>query len=489
MFRDRSEESPLSTDVGFRSERGPILISLMVTTALVAIDATVLATAVPTITKDLGGFALFPWLFSVYLLAQAVTVPIYAKLSDVVGRKPIILIGIAVFVIGSILCGVAWSMPALIAFRALQGIGAGAVQPMSITIVGDIYTLAERAKTQGYIASVWGISSVIGPTLGGLFSQLGIWRAVFFINVPLGVIAAVLLIRSFHEVIEKTKHTIDYLGGILLAAALTLLILAVLEGGQAWAWNSPQSIGAFVGGGILLAAFFAAERRAVEPVLPLSLLSRRLLGTTTLVSLGVGAIIIGLTAYVPTYLEGSLGVPPLAAGLALAAFTVGWPVAASVSGRFYLRIGFRNTTLIGSGAVVAGALMLAVFAGTPSVAIVAVACFVIGLGMGLAAVASLIAAQSSVAWNERGVVTGANLFARSIGSAVGVAIFGAIANAIFESGGSSPVPAEAITAGSAAVFVAVLIAAVATAAAVLGMPRTPVAARDRGGPQPDAAPA
>ena len=464
----------VTTAVGFRSERGPILISLMVTTGLVAIDATVLATAVPTITKDLGDFALFPWLFSVYLLAQAVTVPIYAKLSDVFGRKPIILIGIALFLVGSILCGFAWSMPALIAFRAVQGLGAGAVQPMSITIVGDIYTVAERARTQGYLASVWGISSVVGPTLGGLFSQFGIWRGVFFINIPLCIIAGWMLIRSFHESIEKREHKIDYLGAVLLTVSLTLLILAVLEGGQAWAWNSPQSIGAFVIGGLVLAAFVLVERRAAEPILPLWVFSRRLLLTTTLIGLGVGAALIGLTSYVPNYLQGTIGVAPIVAGLALAALTIGWPISAAFAGRFYLRIGFRSTALIGIAVVLIGAIGLTLFVSTPSVVIVAVSCFIIGLGMGLVAVPSLIAAQSSVPWNERGVVTGTNMFARSIGSAVGVAIFGAIANAIFGAGDAASLSPSTIEAGTGAVFLAVLVVVVATVAAAIAMPRTTV---------------
>jgi EmrB/QacA subfamily drug resistance transporter len=471
----------VTTNVGFRSERGPILISLMVTTGLVAIDATVLATAIPTITKELGDFALFPWLFSVYLLAQAVTVPIYAKLSDTIGRKPIILIGIALFLLGSILCGFAWSMPALIAFRAVQGLGAGAVQPMSITIVGDIYTVAERARVQGYIASVWGISSVVGPTLGGLFSQFGVWRGVFFVNIPLCVIAGWMLVRHLHETIEKREHRIDYLGAVLLASSLTLLILAVLEGGQAWAWNSWQSIGSFAVGGLILIAFVFVERRAAEPILPLWVFSRRLLLTTTLVGLGVGVILIGLTSYVPTYLEGSLGVSPIAAGLALAALTLGWPLAATFCGRFYLRIGFRATTLLGVSLVLVGAIVLAVFASEPNIMVVAVACFIIGLGMGLGAVSSLIAAQASVPWNERGVVTGTNMFARSIGSAIGVAVFGAIANAIFGPGEAADIPTASMIAGSAAVFLAVLVVVVATLAATLAMPPTPV---ERSEPQP-----
>jgi len=459
----------------------------MVTTALVAIDATVLATAVPTITKDLGDFALFPWLFSVYLLAQAVTVPVYAKLSDTFGRKPIILVGIALFLLGSILCGFAWSMPALIAFRAVQGLGAGAVQPMSITIVGDIYSVAERARVQGYIASVWAVSSVIGPTLGGLFSQLGIWRAVFFVNIPLCLIAGWMLIRAFHESVEKRAHRSDYLGSVLLTVSLTLLILAVLEGGQAWAWNSWQSIGAFTVGGLVLVAFALVERRAPEPVLPPWVFSRRLLLTTTLVGLGVGAVLIGLTSYVPTYLEGSLGVQPLVAGLALAALTLGWPLTASIAGRFYLRIGFKRTTLIGIGIVLVGAAVLAVTASTPSVVVVALSCFVIGAGMGLSAVPSLIAAQSSVEWNERGVVTGTNLFARSIGSAVGVAIFGAIANSIFGKGDAASLSPEVIIAGSTAVFVAVLVVVVGTVLAALSMPPTPIAAHERPVAGPEAA--
>ncbi|MFC0681733.1 MDR family MFS transporter [Lysobacter korlensis] len=458
------------SNVGFRSERGPILIALMVTTGLVAIESTILATAVPSIVDDLGGFAEFPWLFSVYLLAQAVSVPIYAKLSDTLGRKPIILFGVGVFLVASILCGVAWSMPALIAFRALQGLGAGAVLPMAITIAGDIYTVAERAKTQGYLASVWAASSVVGPTLGGVFSEFLSWRWIFFVNLPLGALAIWLLVANFREKVVPQRHKVDYLGSLLLMVSLSLLILAALEGGQAWAWNSPQSIGAFAIGGILLAAFFAVERRAAEPVLPLGIFRRRLILTTTLISLGVGAILMGLTSYVPTYLEGTIGVSPLVSGLALAALTLGWPISATLSGRLYLNIGFRSTALLGMTIVVAATILLAATASTPSVAIVAVSCFIAGLGMGLVATPTLIAAQSSVQWSERGVVTGTNMFSRSVGSAVGVAIFGALANAIF-AGSTSEVPAPALVeAASSRVFTAVAIAAVATVAAAIAMP-------------------
>lgn len=457
-------------DVGFRSERGPILIALMLTTGLVAIDSTIVATAVPSIVHDVGGFSSFPWLFSAYMLAQAVSVPVYAKLSDMVGRKPIVLAGIGLFLLGSILCGVAVTMPALIAFRVIQGLGAGAVQPMAITIAGDIYTLAERAKVQGYLASVWAISSVVGPTLGGVFSSLGIWRGIFLINIPLCLLAGWMLVRTFHENIERARHRIDYTGASLLTGSMTLVILGALEGGQAWAWDSPLSVGTFALGAFLFAAFLVVERRAAEPVLPLWVVSRRLLLTTTLVSFGVGAIILGLTSYVPTFLEGAQSVSPVLAGLALAALTIGWPISASQSGRLYLRIGFRATAVIGILIAVAGAAVLALTAYTPSVVLVAVSCFVVGLGLGLVATPTLIAAQSSVEWNERGVVTGTNLFARSIGSALGVAVFGAVANAIYAGAPNAAGHPQAIVPASAAVFLAVLIGAVLTVVAVVAMP-------------------
>lgn len=454
--------------VGFRSKRGPILIALMLSTGLVAIDSTIVATAVPSIVEDIGGFSSFPWLFSAYLLAQAVSVPVYAKLSDVLGRKPIILSGIGLFLLGSILCGLAWSMPALIAFRVLQGLGAGAVQPVSITIAGDIYTLAERAKVQGYLASVWAISSVVGPTLGGIFASLEIWRWIFLINIPLCLLAGWMLVRTFHEDVQKTRHRIDYLGALLLTTSLSLLILGALEGGHAWAWDSAISIAVFAIGAVLLGAFLLVERKAAEPVLPPWVVSRRLLATTALVSFGVGAVMLGLTSYVPTFLEGAIQTSPILAGLALAALTLGWPLSASQAGRFYLRIGFRTTALIGISITVIGTAVLALTASTPNVLLVAVACFIVGLGLGLVATPTLIAAQSSVDWNERGVVTGTNLFSRSIGSSIGVAVFGAVANAIYaNSGGPDP---QSTVSASMAVFLAVLVAAVLTVAAVIAMP-------------------
>jgi MFS family permease len=444
----------------------------MLSTGLVAIDATIVATAVPSIVHDVGGFTSFPWLFSAYLLAQAVSVPVYAKLSDVVGRKPIILVGIGLFLLGSILCGVAWSMPALIAFRVLQGLGAGAVQPMAITIAGDIYSLTERAKVQGYLASVWAVSSVVGPTLGGVFSALGMWRGIFLVNIPLCLLAGWMLLRTFHENVDRASHKVDYLGAGLLTASLTLIILGALEGGQAWGWTSAISVAVFAGGALLFAVFILVERRAAEPVLPPWVVSRRLLATTALISFGVGAVMLGLTSYVPTFLEGSLSTSPILAGLALAALTIGWPISASQSGRLYLRIGFRKTAMIGITITVIGTAVLALTASAPSVLLVAASCFIVGLGLGLVATPSLIAAQSSVDWNERGVVTGTNLFARSIGSSIGVAVFGAVANTIYSGAPSGHADPHTVVSASGAVFLAVLASAILTVVAVIAMPAT-----------------
>lgn len=464
--------------IGFRSARGPVLAALMLATGLIAIDATILATAVPSIVRDLGSYQQFPWLFSVYLLAQAVSVPIYSRFADTVGRKPIILLGIALFLLGSILCGFAWNMPSLIAFRIIQGLGAGAVAPMAMTIVGDIYTVAERAKVQGYIASVWAISSVVGPALGGVFAQLDAWRWIFWVNIPLCLIAGWMLLRKYHEQKQTVRHRIDYAGAVLLTVGLTGLILGMLEGGNAWAWLSIQSALCFGVGILALVGFAFVERRVAEPIVDLRLAARPLILTTTIVSLGVGALMIGVTSFAPAYLEGSIGIAPLLSGLAVAALTLGWPLAAANAGRLYLRIGFRRTTLIGMGITTLAAIALALVSPWPNPFTIAGVAFLLGFGLGWSAAPTLIAAQASVGWGERGAVTGMNAFARSAGSAVGVAVFGAISNTVIAQGRGPDDPGTIIHA-SVWVFVAVAVTAVLTLLAAAFMPKD--SAADRSG--------
>ena len=455
--------------IGFRSERGPILAAVMLSTALVAVDSTIIATAVPSVVRDIGGFAEFPWIFSVYLLAQAVSVPVYGKLSDLFGRKPVVLWGIGLFLVGSIMCGAAWNIWLLIAFRVVQGLGAGAIQPTTITIVGDLYSVRERAKVQGYVASVWGIASVVGPTLGGVFSEYVSWRWIFFVNIPLCLLAATMIGRRFHEKVERGRPVIDYRGAALLTAGLTLLILGVLEGGQAWAWDSPASLAVLGIGVLLLVAFGFAERTAVQPVLPLWVFNRRLLVVSGQLAVGVGAILLGLSSYVPTYAQDVLGTGPLVAGFALAALTLGWPISASQAGKLYLRFGFRTCALLGTSVVLIGSALLLALGAHSSVFEVGLFCLVIGLGMGLTAAPTLIAAQSSVGWAERGVVTANNIFLRSLGSSLGVAVFGAIANAAI---GPGPVTAGHLTTAVHRIFIGIVVVAVLMVALAALMPAT-----------------
>jgi EmrB/QacA subfamily drug resistance transporter len=451
-------------------------VALMMASGLVAMNQTIVATAVPSVVADLGGFAEFPWLFSVYLLAQAVSTPVFGRLSDVHGRRSVMLAGIGLFLLSSVLCAVAWSMPALIVFRALQGLGAGAIQPMGATIAGDVYSLAERAKVQGYLASVWGVCSVLGPALGGVLSEYATWRWIFWINVPLGLLAVVLLRRNFHENVERRPGAFDYAGAALLGAGCSLLVLGLLEGGQAWAWTSTPSFASFTGAVLLLIAFASVERRAAAPVAPLWLFTRRLLVAANMVALAVGAIVLGLTAYVPTFAQGVLGAGPIQAGLALGALTLGWPVTAGLAGRLYLRIGFRWTGLLGSVLAVTGTVLVTVAADARSLVLLSGAALVTGLGMGLIASPTLIAAQSSVGWADRGTVTGTNMFMRSLGSALAVAVLGAVANAVLAGG---PATGQALADASVTVFGCVVLVAVAMVGALALLPggRTPVVPR------------
>jgi MFS family permease len=453
------------SDIGLRSERGPILLAVMLSTALVALDATIVATAVPSIVHDLGGFAQFPWLFSVYLLTQAATVPVNGKLADLFGRKPLMYYGIAVFLLGSLLCGAAWSMPVLILARGLQGLGAGAVQPIGMTVIGDIYSLRERAKVQGYVASVWGISSVVGPTLGGVFSQLLSWRFIFWVNLPLCLLAAWML-RRFAERVERRRARVDYPGALLLTLSTTLIVLGLLEGGQAWAWGAWQTPVVFGSAALLMVAFLLVERAVAEPVLPLWVFTSRRLVVTGAISFLVGGLVLGLSSYVPTLGQEVVGASAIMSGFALAALSLGWPVAAAVSGRLYLSVGFRATGLLGIALSVVGALVLVVVDPGGPLWRIALACGLVGFGMGWVASPALVVAQSSVAWGARGVATATNMFARSVGSAVGVAAFGAVVNAAT---GGHPTPAT-LGAGVHRVFVGILAITVAIGLLELLMP-------------------
>jgi len=469
-----------STESATEAEhRGAVVGALMLSVGLAAIDATIVATAVPQIVADLGGFSLFPWIFSIYLLTNAVTVPIYGRLSDIVGRKPVLLFGIAGFLVGSVLCAIAWSMVALIVFRGVQGLAAGAILPTTTTIVGDLYSPAERGRIQGYISSVWGATAIIGPAVGGLFAQYWTWRGIFWLNLPVGLGAAWLIQRYLHERVERRRHQIDYSGAFTLTLSCSLLILALLEGGVSWAWSSTVSIALFALAAVLLAVFVWIERRVAEPILPLWVFRHRTLVAGNLAGLAIGAILIGQSPYVPTYAQRVVGVGAVVAGFAMAAMTIGWPIAATLAPRVYLRIDFRRTALLGGTITIFGCLLLALFVDADSgVWRVAVASFVLGVGMGFASVSTVVAVQSVVGWGRRGVVTGSNMFIRTLGSAVGIAVFGSIVNSRLAHKRRTP---EAIYHAVHGVFVALVVVAVLGLAAELLLPRRVVPLEDLGG--------
>lgn len=457
-------------DVGLRSERGPVLLGIMIATFLIAIESTILSTSIPTIVDELGGFDLFPWLFSVYLLAQAVATPICGKLADTFGRKPIIIVGIIGFILTSVLCACAWDMSSLIAGRALQGIAAGAIMPTTLTVIGDIYTVRERGRVQGYTASVWAISAVMAPTLGGLFVQYASWRWIFWVNIPVGLIALWLLWSRYHEKYEYHPRRPDVLGAVLLSGGLVLTVLAVLEGGRTWQWNSWELPMILIAAAVLFIALGFVEFRATDPIIAPWVLRDPIIMTTSIASLLVGIVLIGLVTYVPVFLEVAAGTTPLIAGLSMAAINIGWATTSTTSARFYLRFGFRATAALGGALTVIFSGLGVIFALSPAAPLTALACLGTGLGLGLVATPTLIFAQSSVDLRRRGVVSGFNQLSRAIGSSLGVAALGAVANGVI--GGRDDDDAAVMHEAGLAVFVGIAVAAALLFVAGLLIPRT-----------------
>jgi multidrug resistance protein len=401
----------------------------MVTMALSAMDNTIVATAIPQVVRDLGGFSLFSWVFSAYLLTQTVTIPVYGKLADLWGRKPILIAGTVVFLVGSALCASAWSMVSLIAFRGLQGVGAGSIMATVNTLAGDLYDLKERGRVQGWLSSMWGVSAVVGPTLGGSLAQYVSWRWIFVINLPLGVLAISLIARFLHEQVTRTRHRIDALGAAATLVAAGALVFGLLQGGVAWGWLSAPSIAVFAVAVAATAAAVVTERRAPEPIMPPWFWRRRVLAGSGIGAFGLGLLVIGPSTFLPTYGQEVLGLGAVAAGAVLATMSIGWPLASSQSARLFLRIGFRDTAAIGTGFALLGVAAFVLAPDPAPVWLPVVSTLVLGFGLGLLSVCTVVGPQSTVAWGQRGVVTGAVMFSRYLGQSLGAAIFGAIFNA------------------------------------------------------------
>lgn len=410
------------------TERKLILTGVLLATFLAAIEGTVTGPAGPAIVGDFQGMQWLSWIFTAYLLAMAVTTPIFGKLSDLVGRKPVFIGGAVVFLAGSLLCGISGSMEQLIIFRGIQGIGAGALIPMTFTIIGDIYSMKERAKTQGLLSSVWGISSLVGPLLGGYVVDYLSWRWVFVFNLPFGLLSILFISRYLKEEKIRRKTKIDVAGVLLFAAGMGALLFGLTTGGQSLAWNSPLLLTILFAAAVLLVVFLFVERRAPEPMLPLELFSIRNIAVSTGANLLVSTLIIGLSTYVPLWVQGVFGKSAALSGLLLAPMSVGWMLGSIAGGRMILRAGSRRTGMLGLSLIAIAAVGLTMMNGESRQLLLLILMLCCGIGFGYASTVFTIIAQSSVQHEQRGASTALNTFTRSLGQTVGVAIFGSWLN-------------------------------------------------------------
>lgn len=414
-------------------KRPLILASVMLGMFLAAIEATIVATAMPSIVSDLGGFSLYSWVFSAYLLTNAATVLVFGKLADLFGRKPIFVIGVSIFLTGSTLAGFSTSMGMLIFTRFIQGIGAGALMPIATTIVGDIYNREERAKIQGYLSAVWGISAVSGPLLGGFFVDILDWRYVFWMNIPLGLLAMLGIVIFLKENIDKKTERVDYFGSILMMITVSILMIILVEGGTGIPWNSFFMFGLI---SISIASFILLIKQqqiSMQPMIPIELWNYRLILMANLTSLTTGMITIGVTSYLPAFVQGVMGKSATVAGFTLTTMSIGWPIASTISGRLLLRIGYRSTSLIGGLFLVIGSLLFIFLTPAKGPVWAGFGSFFIGVGMGMTSTAFIVGIQTSVNWEIRGIATSANVFMRSLGSALGVALLGGLLNSYIQS--------------------------------------------------------
>lgn len=426
---DPAEADPAEAPSG--RPKSVVVAALMLTMGLVALDGAIVSTAVPRIVGDLGGFSVFSWIFAGYVLAGTVTLPVYGKLSDTHGRKPVLLIGISLFLLGSLLCAAAWNMAALVAFRVLQGLGGGALQGTVQTLAADLYPLRDRPRIQSRMTVVWATSAVGGPAVGGVIATYADWRWIFLLNLPLALAALVVIVRHLTEPLRPPgrRGRVDWAGALAVFACGGVLLFALVEGGVAWPWLSAPSLGLLTTGALLAALVVRVERRAEEPILPGWVWRRRTIAAVNLAMAALGLLMAAPQVFMPTYAQTVLGLDAVNAGLVASAMTLTWPVTASLAQHVYRRIGFRDTaaTGVGTAAVVLFAFTLLPYPARPWQ--VATIMLLLGAALGLFQLPLIAGVQSTVVWAERGTTTASVLFSRQVGQSVGAALMGAVANA------------------------------------------------------------
>lgn len=410
---------------------------------MASLDQTIVSTAMPTIVKDLGGLDKFVWVFSAYMIASVVFTPIFGKLSDMFGRKLFFAFGLILFMAGSALCGLASDMTQLIVFRAVQGIGGGALMPIAFTIIFDIFPPEKRGKMNGLFGAVFGLSSVFGPTLGGYFTDALNWRWVFYINLPIGVVATVLLLAFYHESKQHRKQKIDYAGAVLLTASILSLMFALELGGKDYAWGSWQIVTLFAGFAVFLAAFLFVEGKvASDPIVKLSLFRKRLFTTSQLISFFYGAVMISGASYIPLFIQGVSQGSATTAGTIMTPMMLAVVVSSVFGGRLVSKLNYR-TIMIGSAIILlTGVALLSSMASDTARWTVTLYMIVVGLGMGVSFPVLNMSALHDVEPQFKGTVTSLVVFFRTIGSALGVTVFGVIQSSSLQSLLKPIVPAQ-----------------------------------------------